>query len=86
MYGVDDQEAGHADDAAGTPTLADRLLDQRDGAPAGVLVERSVAPDRWPAGDPRRGGDPRDLAEQLDGRGAAADDDDVRPANSSAER
>ena len=61
-------------------SLAHRLLDLRDDRAADVLVERSLAEDRWAAGDPRRGGDAGDLGEQLGGGGATAHDDDVLPA------
>ena len=78
------RQAGDADDAAAAAAPARTALARpgRRRARPRVLVERSVAPDRRPAGDPGRLATARDLAEQLHRRAPPPTTTTRWPANS----
>ena len=73
-------QSRHGHDALRREALAHPLLNEGDGVVAGLPVEGGLAPDRFPAGEPRGAGDLGDLIEQPDGRDPAADHDDMLAA------
>src|SRR3954469_14098997 len=74
------RQAGDADHARRRKPAAYPLLDQRDRLAALVGGEVVGAPHRLAPGDPERLGDRSELADQLHGRGATADDHDAPAA------
>src|SRR5690606_24367136 len=78
--GGGDGQSGNRHHGCGGQPLAHAVFDQGHGGAPVFFGEGPFAERRRPAGDPRGGGHLRDFVEQLYGRDAGTDDDDMPPA------